>query len=102
MNPEPRARRIAHFMLRPFKKWCPDANLPRPVAVLIGRLAFRHYRNPDRRCSYPWTPDRLGYCWGYASLWGRSATQVEVEAYCSEGPCEFWMAEFEERRRHER
>jgi len=27
---------------------------------------FVKYRNPDRRCTYPFTPDPVGYCWTYA------------------------------------
>jgi len=24
------------------------------------------YKNPDKRCTYPFTCDPLGYCWAYA------------------------------------
>ncbi len=27
----------------------------------------KNYKNRDKRCSYPWTPRQLGYCWGYAN-----------------------------------
>jgi len=27
---------------------------------------YLKYRNPDPRCTYPFTPDLFGYCWSYA------------------------------------
>ena len=32
-----------------------------------ARARINSYKNPDPRCTYPFTCDPLGYCWGYAN-----------------------------------
>lgn len=33
----------------------------------VTPLVFEKYRNPDPRCTYPFTPEPCGYCWSYAN-----------------------------------
>ena len=40
---------------------------------------FSDYKNPDKRCSYPFTPEALGYCWGYAGLWDKAKNAKELK-----------------------
>ncbi len=62
----------------------------------IKRL--KSYRNPDKRCKYPWQLGNLGYCWGYAN-WldiknkdkGILGEYSKFESYmelCKD--CEYW------------
>ena len=34
----------------------------------IDDLRFSKYKNPDKRCTYPFEPMSIGYCWGWASF----------------------------------
>ena len=51
---------------------------------------FWLYRNPDRRCTYPFEPNALGYCWSYANFvdgtfpWANKP----MESTCK--GCELW------------
>lgn len=38
------------------------------LVMFINQLRFEKYRNPDRRCTYPFEPCAAGYCWGYANF----------------------------------
>lgn len=46
------------------------------------------YKNPDPSCTYPFTPDPLGYCWSYANHVDGTLGYEDVEEMCSD--CEFW------------
>ena len=51
------------------------------------------YRNPDKRCTYPFSPDPLGYCWSYAEyVDGNSGkkTSDDMKKICR--GCECWNA----------
>jgi len=62
----------------------------RKVAEVIKNKdnPYLKYRNPDPRCKYPFTPDPLNYCWGYAEKVDEGASKKEIEQFC-EG-CEYW------------
>ena len=51
---------------------------------------FVKYRNPDKRCQHPFTPDAAGYCFTYAHHVDGTAGYEDIEALCRRGPCEFW------------
>jgi len=45
------------------------------------------YRNPDRRCNYPFDPSPLGYCWSFASYidggekWLKQRSDIEKKEF---------------------
>ena len=39
----------------------PPAQWPAEMAK-----SWEVYRNPDKRCTYPWSPGKFGYCWSFA------------------------------------
>ena len=49
---------------------------------------FMKYRNPDQRCRYPFTPDPVGYCWGYALHIDGTPGYEDMGSHCPQ--CEFW------------
>ena len=49
------------------------------------------YRNPDKRCTYPFTPDPLGYCWSYANHVDGTERFEDMDKICP--GCEFWNVE---------
>jgi RecJ-like exonuclease len=62
----------------------------RKVAEVIKNKdnPYEKYRNPDKRCHYPFQP--IDYCWSYAGLVDKRATEKEIEQFCK--GCEFWKA----------
>lgn len=56
---------------------------------------FLKYENKDPRCDYPFTPDPLGYCWGYANNVDENKTKEECDKYCK--GCEMWLAQKKEK-----
>ncbi len=49
---------------------------------------YLKYKNSDSRCWYPFEPDALGYCWGYAQYVDMKATKKEIIKLCKK--CEYW------------
>jgi hypothetical protein len=55
-----------------------------------GEQIFGKYRNPDKRCQYPFEPNPLGYCWSYAHhVDGVDEKFRDIESICRSG-CMFW------------
>lgn len=52
---------------------------------------FEDYKNPDPRCTYPFTPDAIGYCWGYANAFDNDSLEEFKEISCPK--CECWKQE---------
>lgn len=48
---------------------------------------FEKYRNPDSRCLYPFTPDELGYCWGFAHAVDEDR---KMDGRGCSAHCEYW------------
>jgi len=48
---------------------------------------FDKYHNPDMACNYPFTPDSLGYCWGYATF-------IDEHPNASEQEITEWMKKY--------
>jgi hypothetical protein len=48
---------------------------------------FMKYKNPDKRCTYPFEPSLLGYCWGYATKVDEGKKMATI--VCAKR-CEFW------------
>lgn len=53
------------------------------------------YKNPDPRCTYPFSPKPLGYCWAYANHVDGTRGFEDMEAICKD--CNMWRGEFLER-----
>lgn len=53
----------------------------------MAKVDFEKYRKPEK-CSYPWSPEPLGYCWGYAENKDAGMTDEEIEKELCEG-CEY-------------
>ncbi len=34
--------------------------------MITTKKHYAKYENKDPRCDYPFTPDPIGYCWGFA------------------------------------
>jgi len=51
------------------------------------------YRNPDARCTYPFTPDPVGYCWAYAHHVDGNPKFADMDKICP--GCECWKKEQE-------
>lgn len=49
---------------------------------------YEKYRNPDPRCTYPFTPDPVGYCWGYACHVDGNEKFADMMSRCV--GCECW------------
>ena len=49
---------------------------------------YEKYRNKNKACKYPFEPDALGYCWGYAQYVDMKATKKEIIKLCKK--CEYW------------
>lgn len=55
---------------------------------------LQRYKNKDKRCAYPFTPDLSGYCWSYANYIDDGAeilfkwNVTSMEQICSK--CGFW------------
>ena len=52
------------------------------------RARIMSYKNPDKRCTYPFTCDPLGYCWSYANYVDGDERFKDIEAICKN--CEMW------------
>jgi hypothetical protein len=48
------------------------------------------YRNPDSRCTYPFTCDPLGYCWSFAHHVDGTEGYEDMEKICPR--CDLWEA----------
>jgi hypothetical protein len=46
------------------------------------------YRNPDKRCTYPFSDCAVGYCWSYAHYVDGNPAFKDIEKICNR--CEFW------------
>ncbi len=57
----------------------------------MKKSPYLKYRNPDKRCQYPWTNGPVGYCWLYAGKVDEKATKKEIEKFCSK--CDMWKKE---------
>jgi len=51
------------------------------------------YRNPDKRCSYPFTCGPLGYCWSYANHVDKTSKFENMETICKK--CEYWRPSYD-------
>lgn len=49
---------------------------------------YKKYRNPDKRCKYPFTAEPLGYCWSYANHVDGDEKFQDMEAICK--TCDLW------------
>jgi len=56
--------------------------------MLIHAKDLEKYRNPDRRCTYPFTPDPVGYCWSYACHVDGESRFEDMLKICA--GCECW------------
>jgi len=45
-------------------------------------LVFEKYRNPDKRCGYPFSPDPCGYCWSFAHHVDGTKGYEDMEKIC--------------------
>ena len=78
-----------------------------PSSVLINRLSqalkeqggvmyptaeeiYGKYRNPNKRCSYTFEADPLGYCWGYANAVDNNRAGEYTKESCPQ--CSMWKA----------
>lgn len=49
---------------------------------------YNKFKNPDKRCTYPFTPDIAGYCWSYAHHIDGTKGWENIENICLK--CEYW------------
>ena len=54
---------------------------PKPHREALREL-FNRYKNPNPRCSYPFTPDPVGYCCSYACHVDGDPKFKDLEAIC--------------------
>ena len=54
----------------------------------MKKTKYDKYHNPDRRCTYPFTPDIFGYCWSYANYVDGTKGFQDIEKNCK--GCEMW------------
>lgn len=54
---------------------------------------FIKYRNSDDKCTYPFTPDPLGYCWSFAHHIDKTKGYEDMEKICKN--CECWKEKIE-------
>jgi len=62
------------------------------LSKLVERIKrVKRYENKDKRCTYPFTPDLLGYCWSYA-LFVDGSEEKSYQEFCNEHckNCEYW------------
>ena len=64
-------------------------------AKWIKRL--KSYKNPDKRCHYPWQLGNLGYCWGFASMVDDKLTK-NYRGFCRD--CKYWDETLKELQAH--
>ena len=50
--------------------------------------SYKKYKNPDKRCSYPFTNDVLGYCYGFAGWLDDTKKVITMQQLCN--GCEYW------------
>ncbi len=66
----------------------------RALVYTINEEKFKKYRNPDPRCTYPFDPSPLGYCWSFAQYvddgWSglKRGKEKGMETICK--GCECW------------
>ena len=53
-------------------------------------MSYEKYRNPDKRCSYPWSDDAMGYCWTYAGKVDE-IEEINMDYNCK--GCEYFIKE---------
>lgn len=56
-----------------------------------ARARINSYKNPDKRCTYPFTCEVLGYCWSFAHHIDKTPGYENIEAICK--GCEYWKEE---------
>jgi hypothetical protein len=49
------------------------------------------YRNPDSRCTYPFTCEPLGYCWSYAHHVDGTKSYEDMSKICPS--CDCWNSQ---------
>jgi hypothetical protein len=49
---------------------------------------WEKYRNPDKRCAYPWGPGGAGYCWSFANHVDGDKKFKDLSTICP--GCEMW------------
>ena len=52
------------------------------------------YKNPDKRCTYPYDKSPVGYCWAYANHIDRIKGFSDIGKKCKK--CEYFEALIEE------
>ncbi len=57
----------------------------------IAVKKVKSYRNPDKRCSYPFICAPMGYCWAYANHVDKTPKFEDMSKICP--GCEFWEIE---------
>lgn len=58
------------------------------------------YKNPDPRCTYPFTCDPLGYCWSFALHIDGNENYKNMEEHCKH--CECWSESEEYKKEQEK
>ena len=52
------------------------------------------YKNPDKRCTHPFSTCPVDYCWQYATMVDEGKTQEEIIKECvNYGKCDLWEKE---------
>jgi hypothetical protein len=54
----------------------------------VTKEMIMSYENTDPRCTYPFTPDPLGYCWSFAHHIDKTKGYEDIEEICKN--CECW------------
>ena len=55
---------------------------------LLTKEIVETYRNPDKRCVYPFEPNPVGYCWAYAHHVDGTERFEDMGKICPS--CEYW------------
>ena len=59
--------------------------------MILTKEQIMKYKNPDKRCKYPFTCDPLGYCWSYAHHVDGTPSFENMDSICPS--CELWNNE---------
>jgi hypothetical protein len=60
--------------------------------------SLKKYKNPDKRCTYPFADNALGYCWSYACYVDGERAFEYIEKICK--GCEYWNGKKGETKKH--
>ena len=52
---------------------------------------YLKYKNPDKRCKFPFFPESIGYCWSFAEHVDYKTSKEEMIKKCEK--CEYWKPE---------